>query len=72
MADLNEIKTKIRGEFKDDAATLEKYSRDAGIFEVRPEAVIYPKGVDDVKNLFCCLSCALSCESFRMLPNPFR
>ncbi len=35
----------------DDEATRETYSHDYSIFEVKPEAVIFPKDVDDVKSL---------------------
>ncbi len=49
MSRLEEIKTKIQGEFKNDEATLEKYSHDASIFEIKPQAVICPKGTDDIK-----------------------
>ena len=30
---------------------MEKYSRDASLFKVRPRIVVFPKDVDDVKNL---------------------
>ena len=51
MSFLEEIKTKIQGEVKLDEETLKIYSRDASIFEVRPQAVVFPKNVDDVKAL---------------------
>lgn len=51
MIDLKEIKKQIEGEVFEDSETLEKYSHDASIFEVRPEAVIYPKNSQDLKNL---------------------
>lgn len=51
MIDLTEIKKQIQGEVFQDSETLEKYSHDASIFEVRPEAVIYPKNSEDLKNL---------------------
>lgn len=41
----------FKGEIKTDSDTLKKYSRDASIFEVTPEAVVCPKDVDDVKAL---------------------
>ena len=51
MVNLSEIKKQIQGEVLIDEATLEKFSRDASIFEVKPEAVIFPKDVEDIKNL---------------------
>lgn len=35
----------------DDAATLRRYSRDASIFEVRPQIVVYPKNARDVQDI---------------------
>jgi FAD/FMN-containing dehydrogenase len=51
MIDISEIKNKINGGVKTDFATLTKYSRDASIFEIRPQAVINPKNVEDVKTI---------------------
>ncbi|MCP6719907.1 MAG: FAD-binding oxidoreductase [Patescibacteria group bacterium] len=47
----NELREVLRGEVADDNETLTKYSRDASLFEVRPAAVVFPKDVEDVKNL---------------------
>ena len=41
----------IEGDIMADEATLVKYSRDASIFLVRPEAVVFPKNSDDIKKL---------------------
>ncbi len=41
----------LEGEVLDDVQTLKKYSRDASLFEVAPEVVVYPKNVEDVKRL---------------------
>jgi len=46
-----ELKKVIKGEVKSDDETLTKYSRDASLFEIRPEVVVFPKDVDDVKSL---------------------
>ena len=51
MLNINEIKTKIKGEVDDSEQTLIKYSRDASIFEVRPACVVHPKDAEDVKAL---------------------
>ncbi len=48
---LDEIKSKIKGEVSIEQKDLEKHSRDASIFSVTPEAVIYPKDAEDVKTL---------------------
>lgn len=45
------IKKTIRGNIKDSPEILEKYSRDASIFEIKPEVVVYPKNVRDLKRL---------------------
>ncbi|KKU98709.1 MAG: glycerol 3-phosphate dehydrogenase (quinone) subunit C [Candidatus Jorgensenbacteria bacterium GW2011_GWC1_48_8] len=42
---------KIAGEIANDAETLEKYSRDASLFEIKPEVVVFPKDAEDVKKL---------------------
>lgn len=46
---------KLEGEIHDDSETLEKYSHDASLFEVRPAVVVSPKNVEDLKKLikFC-------------------
>ncbi len=51
MINYQEIKKQFQGEVQTDEATLTKYSRDASIFEVRPECVVTPKDSEDVKNL---------------------
>ncbi len=48
MSLAEELKNVMRGEMDDAPATLEKYSRDAGLFAVRPEVVCYPEDADDV------------------------
>lgn len=48
---INEIKTKIKGEVDESEEALTKYSQDASIFEVRPKAVVHPKDTEDVKAL---------------------
>jgi FAD/FMN-containing dehydrogenase len=51
MADWSEIKNKIQGEVTVKEEDLEKYSRDASIFQIKPEAVAFPKNSDDLKAL---------------------
>lgn len=46
-----EIKKFFKGEVEDDNATLEKYSHDASIFELRPKLVLFPEDSEDVANL---------------------
>ncbi len=48
---VDEIKEFFRGEIIDDRKGLDFYSHDASIFEVRPELVVKPKNVSDLKNL---------------------
>ena len=51
MALKEEIQKFFKGDVEDSAEILEKYSRDASLFKVRPRIVVFPKDVDDVKNL---------------------
>lgn len=46
-----EIKKFFAGEVFDDGETLEKYSHDASLFEVRPQVVVWPKDSEDIKKL---------------------
>ncbi len=46
-----ELKEVIRGEVMTDSATLTKASKDASIFEIRPEVVVAPRNADDIKQL---------------------
>lgn len=46
---LEEIKNIIKGEIVSQG--LESYSRDASIFEVKPQLVVKPKDVEDIKSL---------------------
>lgn len=48
---VNELKGVIRGGVEADGETLVRYSRDYSIFEVRPEAVVFPKDKDDIRRL---------------------
>jgi len=45
------LKDLIKGEILTDSQTLEKYSHDASIFEVKPKVVVFPKDVKDLKAL---------------------
>jgi FAD/FMN-containing dehydrogenase len=51
MSWIEELKNIITGDVATDEATLNKYSRDASIFEVRPKVVVFPKDTEDVMNL---------------------
>lgn len=55
---VQDIKKFFKGEVDDAPATLDAYSRDASIFCVRPQLVVFPKDVDDVKNLVAYVSVA--------------
>lgn len=50
-----DLKTEIRkifkGDVSDDEQTLQKYSRDAGFFFVKPKLVVFPKDSEDIQNL---------------------
>lgn len=46
---LEELAGKIKGDVESDEATRELYSHDTSMFEVVPQAVVFPKDTDDVK-----------------------
>ncbi|MEK9194427.1 MAG: FAD-binding oxidoreductase [Patescibacteria group bacterium] len=46
-----DIKKFFRGSILTDEKTLELYSRDYSIFEIKPQLVLYPKDSEDLKNL---------------------
>lgn len=46
-----ELKKILKGEVEYSKEVLAEYSRDASIFEVIPEVVVFPKDRDDIKNL---------------------
>ncbi len=48
-----EIQKFFRGEVFDDAETLETYSRDASLFAVRSQIVVWPQDKTDLENLIC-------------------
>jgi FAD/FMN-containing dehydrogenase len=47
----DEIKQFFHGDVAVDDATITKYSRDYSIFKVAPQVVVFPKDIDDLKNL---------------------
>lgn len=47
----DQIASFFKGEIKDDDVTIKKYSRDASLMEVRPKVVLFPKDVNDLKEL---------------------
>ncbi|HMR55040.1 MAG TPA: FAD-binding oxidoreductase [Candidatus Doudnabacteria bacterium] len=49
--DLTGLKQNFKGEIKTDEADLVKFSRDASIFEIHPEAVVSPLDVNDLRSL---------------------
>lgn len=52
MSDIKEdLKNKIKGEVLEDEKTLEAHSRDASLFYVKPQTVIFPKDKEDVINI---------------------
>lgn len=47
----DDLQKKFTFEILDDAETLAKYSKDASIFEIFPKAIIFPKDVQDIKEI---------------------
>src|SRR5882762_6668371 len=48
---LESLKKSIKGEVQTDKETLDTYSHDASLFEVKPQVVVFPKDKEDVMNL---------------------
>ncbi len=48
---LEDLAKKIKGDVESDDATRELYSHDTSMFEVMPEAVVFPKDTEDVKEI---------------------
>jgi FAD/FMN-containing dehydrogenase len=48
---LDKIKEIFNGEVNSDVKTLDTYSRDASLFEVKPELVLFPKDSEDIQKL---------------------
>ncbi len=46
-----DLKQHIRGDVATDPASLEFYSHDASLFELRPKIVVFPKDAEDIKQL---------------------
>ncbi len=51
MKFLDELKRDFKGEIDTSEMAINKYSRDASLFRVRPELVVFPKDVEDLKVL---------------------
>ncbi len=48
---MDQLQQLLRGEIETNEEVLQKYSHDASIFEVRPEGVVFPRDVEDLKTL---------------------
>lgn len=48
---ISKLKQTFTGELSTDPGTLEHFSRDASIYEMTPELVVFPKNIDDIKSL---------------------
>ena len=46
-----ELTALVKGDVENTAEVLETYSRDASLFVVRPEVVVYPKDVEDIQTI---------------------
>jgi len=47
----DEIKVFLKGDVSDTDADIKKYSRDYSIFNVKPQAIVFPKDIEDLQNL---------------------
>ena len=50
------LKNVVKGEVRSDDETLKKFSHDASLFEVRPQVIVSPKNVEDIKKLVTFIS----------------
>ncbi|MDP3710726.1 MAG: FAD-binding oxidoreductase [bacterium] len=48
---LGDLKNKLKIETKNSREILDSYSRDASLFKIKPQAVVFPKNTEDIKNL---------------------
>ena len=48
---LKQIQQLIKGEVKQDEKTLADFSKDASLYKIQPEVVVFPKDVEDIKKL---------------------
>ena len=48
---IEELKKIVKGEVAQDEATLQAFSHDASLFEIKPKVVIAPKDSEDIENL---------------------
>src|SRR5258708_2336806 len=56
---VDEIKNlHLEGEILNDPASLDAFSHDASLFEVRPELIVAPKNVEDIKKIVTYTSAA--------------
>lgn len=51
MSIADDLKQRFAGDIESDDTTLEFYSHDASLFELRPEVVVFPKDASDIKTL---------------------
>src|SRR3989344_5206547 len=49
MTSFDGLKKSFKGDIDEQPATLDAYSHDASLFEIRPQVVVFPKDSDDVK-----------------------
>lgn len=49
--DIAQIQKLIKGEVSADKSVRDQYSKDASIYKLTPEVVVFPKDVEDIKNL---------------------
>jgi len=59
----------FKGEIAKTAEVLEKYSRDASIFKIIPQIVVFPKDVEDISNLVKLVG-ALKSEGYEISVTP--
>lgn len=45
------LKLGLQGEINDDETTLQEFSHDASLFEIKPDTIVAPKNVEDLKKL---------------------
>lgn len=53
---LDDLKKIVKGEVLDDEQTLQTLSKDASIFQIKPQVVVFPKDSEDIENVVTLVS----------------
>lgn len=51
MEEISQLRINFKGDIDTTESTLKAYSRDASLFEIKPQVVVFPKDSEDIKTL---------------------